>query len=407
MSAQAIPTTVQNPIALDLSSSYGALIIAAYISCALWGINAIQTYIYYWNNPNDPWPTKFLFYYLDMVQELLIDRTRIVDTAHKILVTKVPWFTLIQNWGRVSAILASPQEALHEAWVGSIIIVVVQLYYLRRLATFASRTRHVHTWYLWLIFIILAALSVLQVPVTVGKSFKWHFSFTIAFANCLHLSILRLLHKQGKHLHSDQPGLYVYEDLVQSKLNALLQDLKRVGLVAAAVVDVVIAVAMIMLLKDTDSVDGPRAWHSKRHSRTMSRLTVIIVNTGLVTAVVAIISLILDETASGTDFYTSIAQYPQCSIYFSAFLANLNARHFIRGPGEDMTVSNIEDIHFASVVERQNDTEVGSVSRHIALSQIRSEGDSSGIETSHATNLEKYTRSDGTLNQSERNLEVV
>ncbi|KAJ3984476.1 hypothetical protein F5890DRAFT_1474551 [Lentinula detonsa] len=349
MSAQSIPTTVQNPIALDLSSSYGALIIAAYISCAMWGINVIQTYIYYWNNPNDPWPTKLLFYYLDVVQELLIDDTRIVDTAHKILVTKVPWFTLIQNWGRVSAILASPQEALHEAWVGSIIIVVVQLYYLRRLATFASRTRHVHTWYLWLIFIILAALAVLQVH------------------------------------------------LVQSKLNALFQDLKRVGLVAAAVVDVVIAVAMIMLLKDTDSVDGPKPRHSKRFSRTMSRLTVIIVNTGLVTAVVAIISLILDETASGTDFYTSIAQYPQCSIYFSAFLANLNARHFIRGPGEDMTVSNIEDIHFASV-ERQNDTEVGS---------IRSEGDSSGIETSHATNLEKYTRSDGTLNQSEGNLEVV
>ncbi|KAJ3742183.1 hypothetical protein DFH05DRAFT_1462189 [Lentinula detonsa] len=355
MSAQSIPTTVQNPIALDLSSSYGALIIAAYISCAMWGINVIQTYIYYWNNPNDPWPTKLLFYYLDVVQELLIDHTRIVDTAHKILVTKVPWFTLIQNWGRVSAILASPQEALHEAWVGSIIIVVVQLYYLRRLATFASRTRHVHTWYLWLIFIILAALAVLQVPYCV---------FSI-----------------------NKENIFIPINL----------DLKRVGLVAAAVVDVVIAVAMIMLLKDTDSVDGPKPRHSKRFSRTMSRLTVIIVNTGLVTAVVAIISLILDETASGTDFYTSIAQYPQCSIYFSAFLANLNARHFIRGPGEDMTVSNIEDIHFASV-ERQNDTEVGS---------IRSEGDSSGIETSHATNLEKYTRSDGTLNQSEGNLEVV
>lgn len=75
-------------------------------------------------------------------------------------------------------------------------------------------------------------------------------------------------------------------------------------------VDLVIAVAMIMLLKDTDSVDGVRYRASKRSagaecfivylnlpilriSRTMRRLTVIIVNTGLVTAVVAIISLIL------------------------------------------------------------------------------------------------------------------
>ncbi|KAJ3726146.1 hypothetical protein C8R42DRAFT_429005 [Lentinula raphanica] len=359
MSAQAIPTTVQNPIALDLSASYGALIIAAYISCALWGINVIQTYIYYWNYPNDPWPTKLLIAFL-----------LIVDTAHKVLITKVPWFTLIQNWGRISAILASPQEALHEAWVGSIIIVIVQLYYLRRLAKFASTTRHVHTWYLWLIFIVLVALSVLQVPVTV--------------AYCV-FSI-------------NKQNIFIPINL----------DLKRVGLVAAAVVDVVIAVAMIMLLKDTDSVDGPRVRGSKRLSRTMSRLTVIIVNTGLVTAIVAIISLILDETASGTDFYTAIAQYPQCSIYFSAFLANLNARHFINGPGADETVSNIEDIRFASrALETRDDIETGLQSR-IILSPIRSDGDVSGSgNTLNASTTEKYTRSDGTLNQDGGNREVV
>ncbi|KAJ3859942.1 hypothetical protein EV359DRAFT_85841 [Lentinula novae-zelandiae] len=246
MSVQDIPTTVQNPIALNLSASYGALIIAAYISCALWGINVMQTYIYYWNYPDDPWPTKSLIAFL-----------LTVDTAHKILVTKVPWFTLVQNWGRVSAILASPQEALHEAWVGSIIIVIVQLYYLRRLAKFASTTRHAHAWYLWLIFVMLVALSVLQVPVTVGKSSP---------------SI------------SKSPNIFIPINL----------DLKRVGLVASVVVDFVIAVAMIMLLKDTDSIDGAaQSKPFKRISRIMRRLTVTIVNTGLVTAVVTIISLIL------------------------------------------------------------------------------------------------------------------
>ncbi|KAJ3937070.1 MAG: hypothetical protein NXY57DRAFT_11340 [Lentinula lateritia] len=72
------------------------------------------------------------------------------------------------------------------------------------------------------------------------------------------------------------------------------QDLKRVGLVASVVVDFVIAVAMIMLLKDTDSIDGAaQSKPFKRISRIMRRLTVTIVNTGLVTAVVTIISLIL------------------------------------------------------------------------------------------------------------------
>ncbi|KAJ3915755.1 hypothetical protein F5877DRAFT_81524 [Lentinula edodes] len=331
MSAQGIPTTVQNPIALNLSASYGALIIAAYISCALWGINVhilLETVISY---PDDPWPTKLLIAFL-----------LTVDTAHKILVTKVPWFTLVQNWGRVSAILASPQEALHEAWVGSIIIVIVQLYYLRRLAKFASTTRHAHAWYLWLVFVILVALSVLQVPVTVA-----YCVFSINKSN-----------------------IFIPINL----------DLKRVGLVASVVVDFVIAVAMIMLLKDTDSVDGAAQFKPFRRCTK-------------------------DETASGTDFWTAIAQYPQCSIYFSTFLANLNARHFIRGSGDDMTVSNMEDIRFANTVKSQGDAEAGLINRHIMLSQMGSEeSSSSGLDTSSASNLEKYTCSDGTLSRSNRDI---
>ncbi|KAJ3765338.1 hypothetical protein FB446DRAFT_709549, partial [Lentinula raphanica] len=113
-----------------------------------------------------------------------------------ILITKVPWFTLIQNWGRISAILASPQEALHEAWVGSIIIVIVQLYYLRRLAKFASTTRHVHTWYLWLIFIVLVALSVLQV-----RKFPVH-RFIVWSSVARGLTASCILNTQEQSVHS-------------------------------------------------------------------------------------------------------------------------------------------------------------------------------------------------------------
>jgi hypothetical protein len=136
-------------------------------------------------------------------------------------------------------------------------------------------------------------------------------------------------------------------------------------------------------------------------------LTVITVNTGLVTAVVAIVSLILvsvhaisdnpatyrfpqDETASGTDFWTAIAQYPQCSIYLSAFLANLNARRYISGAdGEGVTISNIEDIRFASTppvqrgdVESSMVTTTAGRSDHIVLG---SGGNSSGTDGQYTT----------------------
>ncbi|KAJ7696046.1 hypothetical protein B0H17DRAFT_1198357 [Mycena rosella] len=357
MSAQAIPTTVENPIALDLSASYGALIIAAYISCALWGINVMQTYIYYWNYPDDSWPLKALVAFL-----------LIIDTVHKILITKVPWFTLVQNWGRVSAILASPQEALHEAW--SIIVIVVQLYFLRRIATFASTTRHAHSWWLWIIFIVLVGLAISQVRKSLPISVRMQSLTVMLIAYCV-FSINR-------------KNIFIPLNL----------RIKRAGLIAAAVVDFVIAVAMLFLLKDTDAADR-RLFRSKRTSRTIRRLTVIIVNTGLVTAVVAIISLILDETASGTDFWTAIAQYPQCSIYLSVFLANLNARHYIRGEGEGdnaVTVSNIEAIRFASTPAPQRDVEASLASGtnpHIVLS---SGANSSGEDTANDSTLEKHSR---------------
>ncbi|KAK7062054.1 NAD-P-binding protein [Favolaschia claudopus] len=353
MSAQAIPSTVQNIVVLDLTTSYGALIIAAYISCALWGINVMQSYLYYWNYPDDSWAVKTLVAFL-----------LLVDTAHKILVTKVPWFTLVQNWGRVSAILASPQEALHEAWVGSIIIVIVQLYFLRRIAKYkvAATTRHARSWWLWLIFIILVGLAILQVPLTVA-----YCVFSINKANIFIPINLRI---------------------------------KRAGLVAAAVVDFVNAGAMMMLLKDSDSaLDG--RYRSKTTSRTIRRLTVITVNTGFITAVVAIISLVLDETASGTDFWTAIAQYPQCSIYFSAFLANLNARHYIRGvDGNGMTISNIEDLRFATsttATAARGDTEAGiptnaTDQQHIVLGHLASSGlNSSDRETTQHSDPEKFS----------------
>ncbi|KAJ7089649.1 hypothetical protein B0H15DRAFT_800345 [Mycena belliarum] len=313
MSAQAIPSPVENFVVLDLSASYGALIIAAYISCALWGINIMQTYIYYW---------------------------KMVDTAHKILVTKVR-----KLW-------CTPNAVCAHAYTDSVSI--FSRLVARGLGRVASTTRHARSWWLWLIFLVLIALVILQIPYCV---------FSI-----------------------NKPNIFIPINL----------RIKRAGLISAAVVDVIIAVSMIVLLKDTDSGDD-RVYRSKRTSRTMRRLTVIIVNTGLVTAIVATLSLILDETASGTDFWTAIAQYPQCSIYLSAFLANLNARHYIRGEGDSMALSNIEDIHFTiGSTARRDAEESGTI-----LSQLRSgvsQSGTNGKETAgdsqeHAVNLPKYSHS--------------
>ncbi|KAF7355643.1 NAD-P-binding protein [Mycena sanguinolenta] len=350
MSAQAIPTTVQNPVVLNLSASYGALIIAAYISAALWGINVMQTYIYYWSYPDDVFAVKslvaFLLYgLLHSLPETASSPGSTVAGSLTQLIRYLlprphglPWFKI----GDVSRQSLTLHKALHEAWVGSIIVVVVQLYFLRRIAKFASTTSHARSWWLWIIFIALVGLSISQVPYCV---------FAINRVNIFISLNLRI---------------------------------KRASLIAATIVDLVIAGTMIMLLKDTESADGS-TYRSKRTSRTIRRLTVITINTGLITAVVAILSLILDETASGTVFWTAIAQYPQCSIYLSAFLANLNARSYIRGGGDGATF-NIEDIRFASASAAGN-AEAGHISeQHVVLRQLGSVAYSSRTEGQQTTN---------------------
>lgn len=87
-----------------------------------------------------------------------------------------------------------------------------------------------------------------------------------------------------------------------------------------------------------------------------------------------------DETASGTVFWTAIAQYPQCSIYLSAFLANLNARRYIRGDGDDLEISNIEDLKFASGTATAAEGEPSRTNRHIVLRQMGSGANSSGTD---------------------------
>jgi hypothetical protein len=48
--------------------------------------------------------------------------------------------------------------------------------------------------------------------------------------------------------------------------------------------------------------------------------------------------------ARADDFWYSISQFPISSVYVAGFLANLNARDYVRGEGGIQVISNIEDL---------------------------------------------------------------
>jgi len=141
--------------------------------------------------------------------------------------------------------------------------------------------------------------------------------------------------------------------------------------------DIALASGMLILLYDCDQdfrkqahcnfplFLSPFLIHLRRASNRVHRLTVVIVNTGLLTAILAVVSLILvgtssSELPSGPAWYLTLFKdiesikskqlwnvtflYLTCPAYIAGLLANLNSRHYIRGEGGLIIISNIEDV---------------------------------------------------------------
>ncbi|KIJ53117.1 hypothetical protein M422DRAFT_242229 [Sphaerobolus stellatus SS14] len=71
--------------------------------------------------------------------------------------------------------------------------------------------------------------------------------------------------------------------------------------------------------------------------RMLFRLTIVIINTGLWTAIFAILDLAMSAGFPGT-FLFALFDQPLCSVYMNTFLGNLNARHYIKGKPADWSL---------------------------------------------------------------------
>ncbi|KAI0026962.1 hypothetical protein K488DRAFT_91583 [Vararia minispora EC-137] len=275
---------VENPFVFDFSSSYGAVLLGAYISCAFWGINVMQACV-------SPAASS--------------------------------WFTLVQNWGRVSASTIVPQEPFHAVWVGYIMVAIVQLYYMRRIVKFASNTRHARRWWLWLCYFFFGGVFLLQFPMMTV-----YLSFTI---------------NRG----------------VSNVLAGHSLSFSTTFVVAGLVIDSAIAVGMLILLRDASAVD--RRAFSSSSAETIRRISVLVVNTGLLTVVINAIGLIIDVTNFELNMWAAVSQFPASSAYVSAFLANLNARRYVRGEGGTVAITNIEE------VPQQSTSKISLTDSHFVL----------------------------------------
>ncbi|KAM5537178.1 hypothetical protein V8D89_009111 [Ganoderma adspersum] len=267
----------ENPMVLNLMSSYGPLLIGALLSCVLYGMSVIQLFMYFNTYERD-----------SIWMKLYVVLVWVIETASVICVLVALWPVLILKWG-----------SLHE----------LSLTQLPMLMT-AVGTFLVHMFYIWRIFKVnggQALLPCLLIPFTLYQMIEtW---------------------------------VYVHAGLTNTSLTTLSGRVSTAlgisGRAAIAFVDIAIVALMIhVLLKD-----GAPQFKSSR--KMIFKLIVLTINTGLWTAVFAIIVLALLIRYPNDLFYTAI-DFPLTSLYLNSLLANLNARESIRGTMTDTGFNTFE-----------------------------------------------------------------
>jgi len=232
----------------------------------------MQTFLYFFHYESDPGLLK-----------LLVGGLWVTDTANEILILKSNWRILISEYGRISNLKVSQPELMQHTWVEAIVIFAVQLYFIRRIWLFSSKKR-------WFFPACLALLSSWQLV-----------------------------------------GIVVYQIIGYGRALSVLSTRREIGLnislrAAAATVDVIVTISMVYLLSHQIT---PQFAKTKRM---VYRLLGITINSGMVTAMTAMATLILLAVQPNNLLYT-LPELPLSSLYFSSFLANLNSRHYVNEGG--------------------------------------------------------------------------
>jgi hypothetical protein len=274
--AATVPT--ENPIILDLTTTFGGMLIGCFLSCAVWGVSCLQMFYYFAHFPKDSRYLKALVLFIWAA-----------DTTNEVLILKPLWKNLISEWGRVAGLQTVKTDLLHHIYVAGTVACLVQCFYLYRMYIYNGRKPFIP--------LLLAILSSYQIFVAIP--------------------IFLIIDKD-----------FTFENLtghVELSLNISMR-------ACSAAVDIFIAVMMTFYLfqKGTPELSKTKALYY--------RILLLTINTGAWTALFAIMDFTL-MIAFPKDIIYTIFEWPLCPLYLCMMLSNLNARNFLRGSDDVISVS--------------------------------------------------------------------
>ncbi|KIM83937.1 hypothetical protein PILCRDRAFT_818965 [Piloderma croceum F 1598] len=260
---------------LKIDDTMGAAFIGVVVAASLWGVSCVQVWYYYTMYPKDAWYLK-----------LLVAAVLIFDTIHQMLITHTLYTYLVSNFDNPLELGNLVWSLLVEVLFNGCTALLVQCFLTFRVWKLSNKS-YILT---GAVFLLVLAEFV-SVVVYVIKSLK----------------------------------MTTFAELTK------LKDLSMAVNALAAAGDVLIAVVLCYMLQKSRT-------SFKRSDTMISKLIIFTINTGLMTSICAVASLISIIAAPTTFIYITF-YFTLGRFYSNSLMATLNARKAIRNAGEDESMS--------------------------------------------------------------------
>ncbi|KAF7330986.1 hypothetical protein MVEN_02438700 [Mycena venus] len=284
MSTAAIPFPVFDVL---LAQTYGIALAGVFVSCALFGVVALQVFIYYTKKTKDPFLIRAMPAFL-LVMEFI----------HQVLLCVGIYKPIINHFGDegIAAAIFSELFVWYRPDYLKAVLKILQIasFFQGLCATSA------HLFYTYRICMFRKGLWIvpcISIPLTLTQ-------LAFNFAN----QILTLIHRDIAYIQTIAFTVYVTHGV-----NAFL--------------DIFFVVCMVILLSKEYTI----------FSQTQSmirRLTVMVINTGLITTIATLLTIIFIGVQPATFTY-AFFNFWVSPLYANSVMANLNSRDYIRGRREN------------------------------------------------------------------------
>lgn len=252
---------------IALDNTMGVLFVGVLLGMSLWGAGCVQVYYYYNRYSKD-----------ELWMKCLVFLVWALDTTHQGMITHTAYTYLVTEYGNLSFLAIIVPTLLYEVIISALICILVQSFFVLRIWKLSHKNI-----YITVILMSLVIAEFLSCAIYTEKALK----------------------------------LKTYQNLTK------IVNLSRTINVLSAASDVAIAMALIWLLQHSRT-------GFRRSDNMINRLILFSLNTGLLTSLDAIMSLVTITVFPNTFiyimFFVTISR-----LYTNSLMATLNSRKALSG----------------------------------------------------------------------------